>query len=291
MKHIVLLYYIIAIGLSSFAVGWLVLVYFNKKNEKLKASIMIIGSMILLLVSHYLGNYAIDNIDTKMLSFVYIRLIFRGITIGLVSYFLLMFIFQITLREVKKSAKIFFVVYGIVAGVGSLINSGISNSMIVILLIYCLMYVIYFFWFDKKYIKSDVISKTKKYSIIIVIGIVFIAIDAAIPQIESIERYLPYGFLALPTFIIVMSWITIVEVFNFFRNNFESKNLLNERALENYRITKREREVIGCLYNGKTYQETSDTLNISLATVKTHINNIYKKMEVSNKIEMINKLK
>ncbi len=40
---------------------------------------------------------------------------------------------------------------------------------------------------------------------------------------------------------------------------------------------------------GKTYSEISEQLNISLETSKTHIRNIYKKLNVNSKSEAVKK--
>jgi DNA-binding NarL/FixJ family response regulator len=56
-------------------------------------------------------------------------------------------------------------------------------------------------------------------------------------------------------------------------------------------LTRREFEILEMLSNGFSYREMADKLFISTATAKTHINNIYKKLQVNNKIQAINKLK
>jgi len=51
-------------------------------------------------------------------------------------------------------------------------------------------------------------------------------------------------------------------------------------------ITKREREVISLIQEGKTNQEIADELFISVATVKDHNHNIFRKAEVRNRLEL-----
>lgn len=55
-------------------------------------------------------------------------------------------------------------------------------------------------------------------------------------------------------------------------------------------MTKREHEVLELLSRGHLYKEIADELNISLATVKRHLNHIYTKLQVQNKTEAVNKL-
>ena len=59
-------------------------------------------------------------------------------------------------------------------------------------------------------------------------------------------------------------------------------------ALERYGITPREREIIELICTGKTNQEIADGLFISLATVKDHNHNIFRKAGVRNRVQLVN---
>ncbi len=50
-------------------------------------------------------------------------------------------------------------------------------------------------------------------------------------------------------------------------------------------LTRREREVLGLLAKGSTYEETARMLGISLGTVQSHVKRLYRKLEVSSKAE------
>ena len=52
-------------------------------------------------------------------------------------------------------------------------------------------------------------------------------------------------------------------------------------------LSPRERLIFNAIKNGKTNKEIAATLFISLSTVKTHINNIYKKLGVSSREELL----
>lgn len=56
-------------------------------------------------------------------------------------------------------------------------------------------------------------------------------------------------------------------------------------------LTTREKEVFQLISIGLTYVQSSQELNISHETVKMHLKNIYRKLEVQNKIEALNKIK
>lgn len=54
-------------------------------------------------------------------------------------------------------------------------------------------------------------------------------------------------------------------------------------------LTDREYEILEALVSGKLYKEISDSLFISIETVRKHVYNIYKKLHVNNRVEAFNK--
>ncbi|WP_149206579.1 response regulator transcription factor [Flavobacterium johnsoniae] len=65
----------------------------------------------------------------------------------------------------------------------------------------------------------------------------------------------------------------------------ESKVQVQSLAL----LTITEKEVLELLAQGLLYKEIADKKNVTIDTIKKHIGNIYRKLQVSNKIEAINK--
>ena len=58
----------------------------------------------------------------------------------------------------------------------------------------------------------------------------------------------------------------------------------------NYNLTEREFDVLKSIAEGYNYRETADQLNISSATVKKHILHIYRKLDVSSRVEFMKKV-
>ena len=56
-------------------------------------------------------------------------------------------------------------------------------------------------------------------------------------------------------------------------------------------ITIREMEVLNFLSKGMTYKGISDKMKVSPETIKKHLKNIYRKLNVQNKIEALNRVK
>jgi two-component system, NarL family, response regulator LiaR len=55
-------------------------------------------------------------------------------------------------------------------------------------------------------------------------------------------------------------------------------------------LTPKENEVLQYLKKGLLYKEIADTLDVKIDTVKKHTKNIYKKLNVRNRTEAVNKL-
>lgn len=66
----------------------------------------------------------------------------------------------------------------------------------------------------------------------------------------------------------------------------KSKSL--EKTYKKYQITMREQEIISLVCAGKSNRDIEDALFISLQTVKNNIYNIFKKLKVKNRVELIN---
>lgn len=58
----------------------------------------------------------------------------------------------------------------------------------------------------------------------------------------------------------------------------------------NEKLTERERQIVEYLAKGFRYKEIAAELNLSIETVRTHIRNVYEKLQVGTRIEAINKI-
>lgn len=65
----------------------------------------------------------------------------------------------------------------------------------------------------------------------------------------------------------------------------------NDEAQEDIKLTNREVEVLEQLSKGLSYSLIADNLILSTGTVRKHIENIYKKLQVHNKLEAVQKAK
>ena len=75
-------------------------------------------------------------------------------------------------------------------------------------------------------------------------------------------------------------------------NNLPAKNISGafEHNCELYHLTIREKDIAKLICQGQKYKDIGETLFIAERTVTKHAQNIFEKTQVSNKIELINKL-
>jgi len=69
-----------------------------------------------------------------------------------------------------------------------------------------------------------------------------------------------------------------------------SQDLESRLSKVNHSLTRREKEVISFLFLGLPNKHISHKMHISEKTVKTHLNNIFKKMNVSNRTQVVSSL-
>jgi len=66
---------------------------------------------------------------------------------------------------------------------------------------------------------------------------------------------------------------------------------VNEAELEKLQLSRREREVLELLSKGMSNAEIAQSLFLSLSTVKTHVSNVFVKMDVKSRAQAIEKAK
>lgn len=67
----------------------------------------------------------------------------------------------------------------------------------------------------------------------------------------------------------------------------KKKKEVEKYEIKNTQLTLREKEIMTCIAEGMGNRKISEKLFISTETVKTHVKNIFKKLEVKNRVEAI----
>lgn len=109
--------------------------------------------------------------------------------------------------------------------------------------------------------------------------LIFVPTTKWIEQFESMNIFI-FSFFIFSTIL----WLNIKQLLD--TGNITVKEVPTDLVQE-YKITQRERDILDLLIIGKTNKEIGDILFISTKTVETHIYNVYRKMKVKNKIELL----
>jgi DNA-binding NarL/FixJ family response regulator len=91
-------------------------------------------------------------------------------------------------------------------------------------------------------------------------------------------------YLLFSLFLINLLFRTIVQ-------NAKADTVPTAEKLLSYGFSEREKELVPLILSGISNQQIADELHISLATVKTHLNKIFKKSDVKSRFELAQKLK
>ena len=67
---------------------------------------------------------------------------------------------------------------------------------------------------------------------------------------------------------------------------FSRKGSTRDEQLEPYQLTKREKEILHLLIDGKSYKVIADECSISMHTLFTHTRNIYNKLNIHSRAEI-----
>ncbi len=112
---------------------------------------------------------------------------------------------------------------------------------------------------------------------------------------HSFEIYI--GFIAI-IFTALGIWLAVklskpkIETVVVEKEVYVTKNenfVLNESLVAQLELSKRELEILGLLAQGHSNQEIAAKLFVSLSTVKTHIQNLFEKLDVKRRIQAVEK--
>jgi len=73
------------------------------------------------------------------------------------------------------------------------------------------------------------------------------------------------------------------------KQTFQSirKSASPQKSPDDYQLTKREIEILEYLVSGQTYTEMAEHLSVSPLTIRSHMENLYRKLNVHNKVEAV----
>jgi DNA-binding CsgD family transcriptional regulator len=107
------------------------------------------------------------------------------------------------------------------------------------------------------------------------------------PLQESLGLYISTVALLFLNFIPIV-WLKKYFVRHYVKLTTDASSQFLDVALQRYQVSNREREIMELILQGKSNKEIEDVLFISYNTVKNHIYNLYQKLGVKSRGQLIN---
>lgn len=213
---------------------------------------------------------------------------------SLISFFGMLLINSLLIKEISPK-KIFtisaisifqfiFITYHILFNILYL-EYLVKISIFMVIIYEVLLAIINYKWIGNKDLK-------KAINIFTIISIIFLPLFV----FEDIRPYIPFlqdiitlKTLSLPLYFLIVNLFSLVFANKYFNSpNYIESNKLTVFFIKKYSITEQEINVMELLIIGYTYKQIAEKLHIASKTVDNHVQNIYRKLEVNNKIQMYN---
>lgn len=223
--------------------------------------------------------------------FNYILPIITSASMGFSTVLLPYFCSSVLLNTWGKPQRILFyscgVLYFVSGLVGTIvkyreISDIIQTAIFLGIFIYCIVIV----W--KNLLKIDDSHSRNICLVVNIVSIVLMPTSVAILFFPFMKDF------AYPIYIIAFSVIMMIYFFIRFSVDAQSINKTVDFTPDNladYRITEREVEVIKQICMGKSNKEIASQMSISVNTVNNHVANIFEKMNISSRMELMRIMK
>ncbi len=123
---------------------------------------------------------------------------------------------------------------------------------------------------------------------------IFLTSHADRATIDRAKKVKPAGYIVKPFDERDLLVNLEIALYNFAQQNISTQPKLSLSAINkriNKPLSEREFEVLQSIYEGKTNQQMAESLFVSVNTIKTHIANLYLKLEVSSRTAALVKIR
>lgn len=316
MGHLIIYFYFIVFttGFSLIFLGsfiWLV-----NKQDKLKYFILSVGALTLILFEQAVTAYdTINGVKNIQLSILLRYISTFGCT--LMIYAITRLVMKLLDILCTKRRILLLGIYSVLPLLG--VTVYYTTSQVLFLRVSSILYfgsilfnIIILIENMSKIDNIIIKSAIRKIIMISLFMFPILFVDTILEKMPIIGKEFPLGLLSVMIYYSIVCGISLYYIIRNFHKiigtlaeksnpskeemnilstvTMDSDNIKDIKILVKYKITNREREIIDLLICGNSYKEISEKLVITLPTVKTHVFNIYKKLGIKNKIELINLL-
>lgn len=220
--------------------------------------------------------------------------LFDAIGTSFICFFGVLFLKSLFGQGISKNTKwtisIISVFQFIAISICSVFDIGYLESIAKISLLLVILYEIILTVINYKCIgNKDLKRAVNIFTLISTLFLPLFIFEAIRPYIPFLQDMIILKTMSLPLYFLILNAFSLVFAYRYFNSpNFVENDRLTDYFIKKYSITGQETNVIELLLSGLTYKQIAEKLYISNKTVDNHIQNIYKKLEVSNKIQLFN---
>ncbi|QUI25537.1 helix-turn-helix transcriptional regulator [Vallitalea pronyensis] len=283
--HMEFLYYLFAILTSFNTLIILILSYKKTTNKYVQYFLVSYLATFVMVVCHTAQLFAIRYLGESYRVITYVELI----AIGFITLGIMLLVIRLIYEKTSIYYSLLMYVIAAMPMVFLLISAFMPTHMFwmgyrffywqlyILLAIHCILFVS----------KKDSLNDTQKNA-----GLRISILISVFVVIFIILRFSRNNFNPLPLFYISLNILLIKYGWQYFFSSTLDKMLYsNNGFVEKYKITQREKEIIDLILSGKTNKDIAATLFIAEKTVKNHVYNIYKKLDINSRFELICLLK
>ncbi len=301
MKHLLMLIWIIIcfIGFTSLCIYFLLFIKYKKKI--FLTYLLSLTSFSLLIFLHTIDVYKSINITSNFdhLFFIIIRY-FLILSEHFLFYFLYISIFILMINEYKKIRILFLILLCLMIIIQNImffiVKKDISiiryNQFTLLLYYFILLFIssLMFIFLNKKNIYIKLLGVSGY--LLFIIFLPFLIIDVFTGRFSFHWKILPEKIYFMSIFYVFYNLFSIIVGIKVILTKPELNDSIKipENFIKKNKLSERENEIILLVINGFSNKDISDKLFISVGTVKTHLNNIYKKINVSGRMALINRI-
>lgn len=140
---------------------------------------------------------------------------------------------------------------------------------------------------------KKILSKSQKYLLVIALLLSSVAIsirsnDGKISLVLSKYPALIFLLIVVSSFLVAIYFYTTTKKISSLSSQIKEQSKITSEGMDALlsRLTERQRKVYDLILLGKTNKEIMSELFIEQSTLKSHINQIYKKLDIKNRREL-----
>ncbi|QOX65292.1 helix-turn-helix transcriptional regulator [Anoxybacterium hadale] len=329
MAHIVFLIHILAFIFGCVCIIFSALLYRKYKNGIARYYTLFLTSLLMILLERTFTYYKLASILEGQYSDVVFWVI-SCMGCGLLIFSLPLLLGELLGLAISKRKRLIFGLLAFLPTIAlvlyytlpyKILILNIIDAILFLLLLYCFCLAVVL---RSSFKSLDMKRMISPFMILLAVWLPAVFLDFRLQQVPGIQNLFPYGFLSIPIFYTAWNILTVYYGRNYLdlvmlssrregdgllenllgeklgmkakAEDEDEAGVLEERESKGERdhgfgLTDREQDVAALLIKGYSYQKISEELFISLSTARTHGYNIYKKVGVSNKVELTNRLK